>query len=508
MSSQKKFYITTPIYYVNDQPHLGHLYTTVAADVLARYHRLLGEEVFYLTGTDEHGAKIEEKAKENGLEPQEFVDGIVAKFQSAWKDFNIDYDKFIRTTDKKHIETVQKALQHLYDKGDIYKGKYEGLYCRGCEQYKSQKDLVNGKCPDHNQEAEMMSEECYMFKLSKYSPQILKKIKSDEFKILPVERKNEVVGFYKEDLRDVAFSRKNVKWGIPLPWNKEQTAYVWADAFLNYLTGLGWTGEAGKAPAMWPAEVQLMAKDILRVHATIWPAMLLSLGLPLPKEFFVHGFFLVDGKKMSKTLGNVITPEELKKKYGVDAARYLLMAITPFGNDGDISWERLDEKYNAELANDLGNLVNRVILMVKQFNNSEIPKDDNFSSYPGFRDIYFTKEYFSGIENYFDNLQLDAVIKKIFSVIKDLNKGIGTYEPFKMDKEFRDGFLSSCLESIRIIAWLILPFMPETADKIFSQLGLDPIKEKSKKFREAIKWGGLKPGTKIKKGEPLFPRLK
>ncbi|MFH1173188.1 MAG: methionine--tRNA ligase [bacterium] len=499
MSKANKFYITTPIYYVNAQPHLGHLYTTVAADVLARYHRLLGDKTFYLTGTDEHGTKIEAQAQSAGLEPQQFVDGVVGEYKSAWQDFNIAFDGFIRTTDSQHIKAVQKALQYMYDQGDIYPGEYEGLYCRGCEQYKSQKDLVDGKCPDHNQEPEVMSEKCYMFKLSKYAPQILKKINSGEFKIRPVERKNEVVSFYKEELRDVAFSRQNVKWGIPLPWDQTQTAYVWADAFLNYLTGIGWIGEAKKAPDFWPAEIELMAKDILRVHATIWPAMLLSLGLPLPKEFFIHGFFLVAGQKMSKTLGNVITPEELKVRYGVDAARYLLMSITPFGHDGDINWEKLDAKFNAELANGIGNLAARVLAMVNKKLGGQVPAKSAVWS----ELLAKEKQYFEQ----FDDLALESVGKIISELVGLMDGIIESQKLYQQPADKAAPIFYQLLEAIRHLAWLISPFMPETADKIFDLLGLDLEKETKQSLKEALAWGGLKPDTKIKTGESLFPRL-
>jgi len=358
---KNKFYITTPIYYVNAQPHLGHTYTTVAADVLARFHRMIGEETFFLTGTDEHGAKIAEKAGEAGVEPQKFVDEVANSFQIAWKELNISNDRFIRTTETDHKRSVQRAMEVMYAKGDIYKAKYEGLYCQGCEQFKNEKDLVEGKCSDHKTVPQWMSEEAYMFKLSKYQDELLKKIQDDELMIHPVEKKNEVLSFYNQQgLKDIAFSREKVKWGIPVPWDKDHTIYVWADAFLNYLTGLGWKGEEGELPEFWPADVQLIGKDILRVHATIWPAMLLSLGLPVQKQLFTHGFFLSEGQKMSKSLGNVIAPEDLVKKYGVDGTRYLLMSATTFGNDGDITWKYLDEKYNADLANGLGNLVARV----------------------------------------------------------------------------------------------------------------------------------------------------
>lgn len=494
-----KFYITTPIYYVNAQPHLGHLYTTVAADILSRYHRLLGDKTFYLTGTDEHGAKIEVKAKEQGIEPQEFVDKVANQFKEAWHEFNVSYDGFIRTTDKDHVKAVQKALQYMYDQEDIYPGKYEGLYCRGCEQYKSPKDLVDNKCPHHNLEPEMMSEECYMFKLSKYAPEILKKIESDEFKIRPVERKNEILGFYKEEIKDIAFSRKNVEWGISLPWDNSQTAYVWADAFLNYLTGIGWNGEANKAPDFWPADMELMAKDILRVHATIWPAMLLSLGLPLPKEFFIHGFFLVDGQKMSKTLGNVITPDELKSKYGVDGARYLLMSATPFGNDGDISWDKLDEKFNAELANGIGNLVARVLAMVNKKLSGEVPPQN-----PAWdKLLVLEKAYLKNM----DESAVEGAIRNISELVSIMDAEIESRKLYQQDSKEAAPVFYQLLESIRHLAWMISSFMPETSDKIFALLGLDLKEEKNKTLDEALKWGGLKPGIKIKKGEPLFPRL-
>src|SRR3989344_5035275 len=358
---KNKFYITTPIYYVNASPHIGHTYTTVAADVLARYHRQLGDKTFFLTGTDEHGAKIAAKASEAGQEPQQFVDLTAQEFQSAWKSLNISHDNFIRTTDPEHIKAVQAALRFMYEKGDIYLGNYAGLYCRGCEQFKNEKDLVNGLCSDHKIAPEQMSEETYLFKMSKYARELLVKIRNDEIKIRPEGRKNEVVSVIeKEGLQDVSFSRKNVKWGIPLPWDSSHTSYVWADAFLNYLTGLGWQGPKDKCPEMWPASVQLMSKDILRVHATIWQAMLLSLELPVSEIIFVHGYFQINGQKMSKSLGNVIAPEELINKYCVDAARFLIMSSAVVGHDGDISFAKFNEKYNADLANGLGNLVARV----------------------------------------------------------------------------------------------------------------------------------------------------
>ncbi|MBU4455335.1 class I tRNA ligase family protein [Patescibacteria group bacterium] len=549
---EKKFYITTPIYYVNDIPHIGSAYTTVAADVLARYHRMIGDRTFFLTGTDEHGAKIEKAAEKAGKNPKEFVDELAAKFELAWDELDISHDKFIRTTDENHIKAARNAMQYLYDKGFIYKGEYEGLYCLGCEQYKTEKELVGGKCPDHGTEPQKMKEECYMFKLSAFQDRILELIKKDELLVRPAERKNEIVSFLKNNpLSDISCSRKTVKWGIELPWDKEHTVYVWLEAFLNYLTGLGWDGrsplhppceggqsplhppcEGGQSPliplakgGMWPPDVQLMSKDILRVHATIWPAMLLALNLPLPKQLFIHGFFLVDGKKMSKSLGNVIAPRDLIDKYGVDGARYLLMSATPFGHDGDVGWEKFDEKYNADLANGIGNLVARsVTLAEKMFaKNSGMQNiDENFQFSIFNFQIIFNNQFSIPTEDmkiknvcqtYQDNfslLKLEKVVDIINLQIKFLDSFITAVKPWEMIKnkdEEIGKIMYNILERLRIVSWMVWPFMPETAEKIWRQLGLKPAEEMKKDFNEAIKWGGLKPGTKIQKAEVLFPRV-
>jgi len=470
----KKFYITTPVYYVNDVPHIGHTYTTVAADVLARWQRALGRKVFFLTGTDEHGAKIEEKAKEMKIAPRQYTDEIADKFKRAWQEFNITNDNFIRTTDAKHIKAVQKALRFMHDKGDIYLGKYEGLYCRGCEQYKSERDLIDGLCPDHKLPPEKMSEECYNFKLSKYQDELLALIKKDKLKILPAERKNEVVSFYeKEGLADVSFSRKNIKWGVPIPWDKAHVTYVWADAFLNYLTGLGWTGEAGERPEMWPASVQLMSKDILRVHATIWPAMLLSLNLPLPETIFIHGYFKINGQKMSKSLGNVIAPADLVKKYGVDAARYLIMSAAAFGHDGDISWEKFDEKYNADLANGLGNLVARVANLIEK-NSLELKLKIG------------GKELINEYDKEMQAFKFDEALKLLWRKLRRADEVLSEEKPWQVtDKKQLKEILQPIAQDILNTADLLKPFLPTVGEKIVAQFS----------------------AKQIKKGEPLFPRL-
>ncbi len=520
MSRKNKFYVTTPIYYVNDVPHIGHTYTTVAADALARYRRMAGDRTFFSTGTDEHGAKIEAKAKDAGRKPREFTDDIAARFEETWKTFNISCDKFIRTTDPAHIAAVQNALQAMYDKGDIYPGTYEGLYCRGCEQYLNEKDLSDGKCGDHGTVPEKMSEECYMFRMSKYAKELLKKIKKDELAIMPEERKKEIVSFYEnEGLRDVSFSRKNVRWGIELPWDAAQTAYVWSDAFLNYLTALGWNGDGNDAPDMWPPDVQLMSKDILRVHATIWPAMLLSLGLPMPAKLFIHGYFLVDGAKMSKSVGNVIAPDELVTKYGVDAARYLLVSSTPFGHDGDIGWGKFDEKYNADLANGLGNLAARVLSLSEKYCGGQVPEVDPKRS----GDFVLRREQegeivkfgervsacFKDYDAFFSSLAIDQALMQAITLVGDGDRHISATKLWKLAKENREEgahHLYCLLELLRVVGWMLLPFMPETSAKLWQRLGLEPEKEAARKYTEAIRWGGLPPGIIIHKGEPLFPR--
>jgi methionyl-tRNA synthetase len=451
---KNKFYITTPVYYVNAKPHLGHAYTTIAADILARFHKLQKEKTFFLVGTDEHGLKIQKKAEELGKNPQEFTDEISQEFKTLWKKLNINYDNFIRTTDEKHKKAVQNAMQSLYDKGAIYKGFYEGLYCVGCEQFLNESDLVDGKCPDHNAVPDIVKEESYLLKMTEIQEKLIQKIEEDEFKITPGKYKNEILSFLKnQKLRDVSISRKNVKWGIPLPFDAEHTSYVWFDAFLNYLTGLGWDGDEKKVPEMWPPEVQLIGKDILRVHATIWPAILIHLGIDLPKMLFIHGHILSGGKKMSKTLGNTISVDEMIEKFGVDGTRYLLMSAGTFGEDVDMTIERMTEKYNADLANGLGNLASRVMKLASM-HNFEWKGVDKINE---------------GFSNLINSMELGKALEYIWEVIRKDNLFIDENKPWELAKNNLKKFsdvMEKLFVDLNIIAEHLRPFLPETSEKI------------------------------------------
>lgn len=492
MSDQReRFFVTTPVYYVNARPHLGHSYTTIAADVLARYHRLQNKEVFFLTGTDEHGAKIEKIAQEANISPQQLCNENSKLFKEAWQNLNISYDNFIRTTNSNHIKSVQRVLQTLYDKKFIYKGIYKGLYCLGCEQYKTKSDLINGKCPDHQIKPETIKEENYLFRLSQFENLLRKKIMSNEFKIKPDERKREVLGFFKKGLQDISISRQKikVKWGIPLPFDKKHTTFVWVDAFLNYLTGLGWNGNPKNLPTFWPPNLQLMSKDILRVHASIWPALLLALEIPLPKKLFIHGYFTIDGQKMSKSLGNVIRPEELIEKFGVDATRYLLLSACSFGKDGDISWEKLFEKYNTDLASGIGNLVARVITMAVKAKNQEPRikfKDQNLEIKK------IIQNSWQNYKKFLNSCELDKALKVIQELISFCDRYIEKKKPWEKSKN-QLLVINNLLIILINITQMLQPFLPEISEKIFKQLG--------------VKLNSQEWCFKVRKDKILFPRI-
>ena len=447
-----RFFVTTPIYYVNDNPHIGHAYSTIAADILARYWQGRGAETFFLTGVDEHGMKIAQAALKAGISPKEFVDKISDKYKEAWRALNLNYSNFIRTTDKEHEKFVQDFVQKLHDNGDIYKDKYKGLYCVGCEEYKKDEDLEEGNiCPLHKKVCEMVEEEIYFFALSKYQDRIIEAIQSGKFSIEPENRRNEIFKFIaKEPLKDLAISRSKVEWGIPLPWDKSQTIYVWVDALLNYLSG---------SKGFWPPQLQIIAKDIFRFHAIIWPAMLLATGYDLPEKLFIHGYFTINGQKMSKSLGNVVDPVEIAQIYGEDALRYFVMREVPFGADGDFSLDRFDQRYRADLANDLGNLLQRTIVMAKNA-NVHWKYEPPTKKYPEF-------------DKAMEELRFSDALSFVWQIVSEANVRIDAEKPWeltKVDPAKNEKLLQNLLDILSDIAGLLEPFMPKTTAKMISQL--------------------------------------
>ena len=451
----KKFFITTPIYYINDIPHIGHTCTTVAADIIARLHRKTGEEVFFLTGTDEHGQKVAEVAEKEGLSPKDYCDKISPRFSETWKVLNISYDFFIRTTDQRHEKVVGELLQKIYDRGDVYKAKYEGWYCIGCEKFLTETDLVDGHCPLHSAEKTVKkSEENWFFKLSKYIPQIIKLIEDDTSNyIFPESKKTEVLAKLRAGINDISLSRENVSWGIPLPWDKNQTVYVWFDALINYYSA---TQFLENKKEFWPADLHILGKEILWFHTVIWQAMLLSAGIKLPVKTYTHSFYMIDGQKMSKSLGNVISPSQLIDLFGVDGTRYLVARSFPTENDADVGIDRFKEKYNADLANNLGNLVSRVCKLGEglKINNQEVIIDNKYKIL-------------------INNLKFDEAIGWVFeNYIDKSNNRLNEVTPWKLEinDPKRIEILTECAQNLKIAATYLEPVMPETSKKILDQL--------------------------------------
>ena len=497
-----KFYVTTPIYYINGEPHIGSAYPTLAADVLARYHRLKGDEVMFLTGSDEHGAKMAETAEKAGKTPQEFCDKMAAKFMECWDELDISNDDFIRTTSDRHKAGVIKFIEKLKEADAIYEGEYEGLYCQGCEAFLTERDLVNGECPIHRAKPQAISEKNYFFNLKKYLPEIKKMIDADEIRILPESKKKEVLGLFKQDIGDFSVSRSSVKWGIPLPWDKSQVAYVWVDALTNYINALGYgSDDISKLEKFWPADVHILGKDILKFHCIYWPAMLLAAGLPAPKNLYVHGFFTVDGQKMGKSLGNVIDPFNLLKEFGTDATRYLLLSQFPFGQDGDIKAAQFAIQYNSDLANGIGNFASRVTSMAEKYFAGAVPaRDSELKSE--------VENIWSEYESALDGFQVDRAIE----AVKKLNQlGDGyveknkPWELAKNDQARLAEVIYNLLELLRHLGVALWPIIPETSGKILSALGQDDFQQKD--FTTLKVWGLLEPESKISKNEPLFPRI-
>lgn len=501
-----KFYVTTPIYYANARAHIGHAFTSVAADVLARYHRLLGDETFFLTGMDEHGAKIARAAEVAGKEPQEFTDHIAKSFMRLAKVLNLTNDDFIRTTDRRiHWPGVIKIWEAIKAAGDLYEGKYEGLYCVGHEAFMKKSDLKDGVCPDHQTTPEKIKETNYFFKLSKYKKQLEQIYESGAISIKPKSRANEVLAMLK-DSGDISFSRprKDLRWGIPVPGDDDQTIYVWADALTNYLSAVGY-GRNDDWMKFWPADAHVIGKDILRFHAIIWPAMLLSAGLELPRSLFVHGFITVDGQKMSKTIGNVIDPVELIKKYGIDSVRYFLLREIPSTEDGDFSYKKLEDRYNGDLANNLGNLVSRVAKLIETKLNGELNFDERFIDNEAYHRITEAEEkYRKSVEEFC----LHEALAAVWDLLGYANSFIDFHKPWAKDEDAEHLLktLTTVLSIILNAAWFIKPFLPETADKIFTAFGADLSAETLVKADGNFKsWIGRK--FIVNKIEPLFPRI-
>jgi methionyl-tRNA synthetase len=505
-SSQKPYFITTSIAYVNSVPHIGFAMELVQADVLARYHRLKGERVFFETGTDEHGIKIFRTANELGMTPQEMVDKNAQRFQDLTKALNVSNDFFVRTTDAAHKRGAQKIWKKMADKGDIYKGSYEGLYCVGCEAYVLEKDLVEGNCAIHKKPPELLKEDNYFFKLSKYSAQIRELIESDRVKVVPDARKNEILNIIGEGLPDVSFSRPRsmLPWGVEVPDDAEQVMYVWCDALSNYISGVGYEEEGELFKSFWPANVHLIGKDILRFHAGIWIGMLLSAELEVPKSIFVHGFITSEGQKMSKSLGNVVDPFEFTEKYGIDPVRYYLLKEIPTTDDGDFSKERFTGVYASDLANSLGNLVYRVFSMNEKYFGGKIVKMSPEAP------STLTAPLASLVAQYHNSIDAFDLKVALETVIKLMNAGneyVERTKPWALAKTDMDALalvMYQLLELVRIIAVALTPFIPATAEKILAQYGEAGV---ITDLDTALTWGQLPENLQLTKGEPLFPRI-
>jgi len=502
---KNKFYITTPIYYSNSEPHIGTVYTTIVADTFARFYRLKDYDVFFLTGLDEHGQKLARTAQEKGYTPQEYVDMMAQKFLDTWKKIGITNDDFIRTTQKRHEEVVQKVFQKLYDNGYLYKGTYAGWYCTPCETFYQKEELHDGNCPNCGRPVEFLEEETYYFKLSEFGPALLKYIEEHPEFVYPESRRNEVISFIKSGLKDISATRTTVKWGIPVPFDPKHTVYVWFDALVNYISALGYLSDDDtKFRRYWPADVHLIGKDILRFHAIIWPAILMALNIPLPKTVLAHGFWTIKGGKISKSKGNKVDPHELINIYGVDALRYFLLREVPLGLDGEYSDEAFHRRYTSDLANDLGNLLNRVLTVAEKYSEGKVPNPSEMKEEDKAL-LEKTEETAKRVEEEMEKFNPSSALGSIWEVIQDANRYIDQQAPWNLtsDKERLNTVIYTLLETLRRISILLYSFIPDSAVKIQEQLGYqDP------QFSwDLIKDVKIPVGQKLNKGKILFPRV-
>jgi methionyl-tRNA synthetase len=499
------FYVTTPIYYVNDVPHIGHAYPTVAADALARWRRLWGDDVVFLTGTDEHGLKVQRAAEEHGVTAREWADSMSERFRDAWRLLDITNTDFIRTTEPRHYQAVQEFLQAVYDAGYIELGTYEGLYCVACEAYYTEDELVDGNCPIHHRPVEVVREENYFFQLSRFQDRLLEHYSAHPEAVEPDVRRNEVLGFIKQGLRDFSMSRTSISWGVPLPWDPEHVAYVWFDALFNYCTAVGYGSDRARFDRYWPVDYHVVGKDILRFHAVYWPAMLMAAGEATPKHVFAHGFLLIGGQKMSKTGLNQIAPADLVAEFGVDGFRYHFLADQRFGPDGDFSYEAMVARYNADLANNFGNLANRVLNMAVGYCDAVAP--DTRADGPLVAAVALARE---GAQRGFDTLDFAGACASVWELIRAANSFIEDQEPWKLhkagDAAAVAAVLGDCLETLRVVALLASPVMPRACGELWRRLGLAGTPEEQR-LPDAAAWGLGPTGTALDKGTPLFPRI-